>query len=407
VSRADPGAPAAGRWRLALPPRVVAWALLAALLLPLGLLSRNGAAFLLFPPLALAGLLLPPPAGRPRLVVDRTLLWPLLAFFAWGLVTILWTTVPELALRRWTLALALALLAVAASGAARLATPQERRIVTIALAGGFVVGFLVLLSEHFTDAAIHRWRHADEALSFADALAQANAQLVMLSLAAFALAAVLRGPWRLLPPAAATLLTLLLDHQAGAAGLAAAGLVWALAAWHPLLARRGWTVLLLFILLAWPFIGLVLQAATEPDAAWKPDNLLQREQIWRFGAERALEKPILGWGLSASKNIPNGDEVSLRGEPDRLILSPHPHNVPLLLWLELGLPGVLLGGWLLFALKRRAEAPIAQAMLLYVLVQAMVSAALWPPTWLSRLLCGALLYCLVAPPRPAEPAARR
>jgi hypothetical protein len=74
---------------------------------------------------------------------------------------------------------------------------------TVALVAG--VGCTLLLSGYLTGGAIYRWRYSTDRPSAADTIAQANWQLVMLSLVAYALAVALRGPWRLLPPAAAAL----------------------------------------------------------------------------------------------------------------------------------------------------------------------------------------------------------
>jgi hypothetical protein len=106
------------RW----PPRAAAWAM------PAGVLGER-IVQLLYPPLALAALLLPAPAGRPRVVLDRGQLWPLLAIFLWGLVSILWTTAPEYAIERWPAAFGLSLPTLASCGAAASATPEERHLV--------------------------------------------------------------------------------------------------------------------------------------------------------------------------------------------------------------------------------------------------------------------------------------
>lgn len=387
------------RW---LPPRAYAWALLALILLPAGLLTRNGAAYLVFPPLAVLGLLLPAPAGRPRFVVDRQLLWPLLAFYLWALVTLLWTPAPDFTLLRLPGSLALIVLTLLSYGAAKQAAPEERRLVGRALALGFVLGYALLASELLTGSAILFWRFPEEGYSAEGAKAQADAQLIMFAFASIALAGWLRGLWRLLPLLAVLPLAWLFGHWAGVLGMAAALTAWGLARRLPRFTLRAWPWVLVAVLLLWPFIGLVLQAASAPDAAWKPNELLQREQIWRFGAERALEKPLFGWGFSASRNFPNGGEVSLR--EGKFILSPHPHNVPLLLWFELGLPGVALAGWFLWRLSQRLRSPEAQAFLACALVLAMITAGLWPSTWLALSCCGILLLGLLVRPAPDSPA---
>ncbi len=68
-------------------------------------------------------------------------------------------------------------------------------------------------------------------------------------------------------------------------------------------------------------------------------SIRHRLQIWAFVAERAQEHPYLGWGLDASRRIPGGNELTSLGA-EKLPL--HPHNGILQVWLELGVPGVVL-----------------------------------------------------------------
>jgi O-antigen ligase len=212
--------------------------------------------------------------------------------------------------------------------------------------------------------------------------------LVLLAFAALALGGRLRGVARMLPAVAVLALSLLFDHWAGVLGLGAALLVWVLATWYPALTRWFWILFLPAYLLLSPFQGLLISAAVPPE--WTPRELELREQIWRFALERCLEKPVFGWGFDASDSIPNFGEVSLRSE-GQLIIPNHPHNAPLQLWLELGLPGVLLGGWFLLRLKERVQAPLAQAVLMFVLLNGMLSWGLWRPRWVSIVCLGVLL----------------
>ncbi len=65
----------------------------------------------------------------------------------------------------------------------------------------------------------------------------------------------------------------------------------------------------------------------------------QRLDIWKFTSERISEKPLIGWGLDASRTF--NSTYTLRGfEFPRI--SMHPHNFGLQLWLETGLIGVML-----------------------------------------------------------------
>jgi O-antigen ligase len=62
-----------------------------------------------------------------------------------------------------------------------------------------------------------------------------------------------------------------------------------------------------------------------------------RIDIWSFATDKALEKPLWGWGFESARNFAP-------------IIPDHPHNMSLQAWLELGIPGlVLLGLFWFFA----------------------------------------------------------
>jgi O-antigen ligase len=385
--------PKTRHFRLAWPPRTLAWVALAFLVLPAAAGTRAVATYYLYVVLALAALLLPVPAGRPRWGFDRGVLWPLLALFLWALIGILWSTA-ESPFRDWLVALGLVLVTLANLGAATGAEDSERHRVARALTMGFLIGFGLVAFELFSDGVLDRWV-AGDALN--QPLARISRSLILLGFAALALACRFQGPIRLLPSATVLLLSAHFDHWGVALGLLAALIVWGLADRYPETVRRGWTILLIATVLLAPL--LVLLASLLP-ADWIPRELQLREQIWRFALERSLEKPLFGWGFDASSNMPNLGEVSLRGE-GRSIIPKHPHNAALQLWLELGVPGLLLGGWLLFRLKERVQTPLAQAVLLFTLVNAMVSYGLWGSRWCATIGFGVLMFRLLSSEPPS------
>ena len=95
-------------------------------------------------------------------------------------------------------------------------------------------------------------------------------------------------------------------------------------------------------------------------------SAVHRAYTWHFTADRIFEHPIRGWGMGSSRRIPGGDAIIVPATKDlRDPLAPpwqetpgqslmnrseymplHPHSVPLQVWLELGVPGALLMGWL-------------------------------------------------------------
>jgi exopolysaccharide production protein ExoQ len=87
--------------------------------------------------------------------------------------------------------------------------------------------------------------------------------------------------------------------------------------------------------------GLRHQAEEFKFSAW------HRLEIWSFVGARIAERPLFGWGLDSSRAIPGGSALipqpkEAAGMPRGQYLPLHPHNAPLQLWLELGVPGAAL-----------------------------------------------------------------
>lgn len=65
-----------------------------------------------------------------------------------------------------------------------------------------------------------------------------------------------------------------------------------------------------------------------------------RLYIWDFAGNKALEKPIFGWGFDASRKVPVlSSDLFLGGKTPMPL---HPHNNTMQIWLELGIVGLLL-----------------------------------------------------------------
>ena len=73
--------------------------------------------------------------------------------------------------------------------------------------------------------------------------------------------------------------------------------------------------------------------------------------IWHFVATKASEKPLLGWGFNASRDIPVKESDFMQDGRHPLPL--HPHNGLLQMWLELGLVGIILYACFLLSLLKR------------------------------------------------------
>lgn len=123
--------------------------------------------------------------------------------------------------------------------------------------------------------------------------------------------------------------------------------------------------------------------------------------IWSFTGDRIAERPLGGWGLDSSRAIPGGEDPIRPGET---WLPLHPHNAPLQLWLELGVPGAVLFAFVV-ALAWRALAhagwpPLffaaAGGSLTIAFVGCFATYGIWQEWWLGTLWFSLFLVLVMA-----------
>lgn len=99
---------------------------------------------------------------------------------------------------------------------------------------------------------------------------------------------------------------------------------------------------LLIALLGWPLVATQGFHVFYNKLHSLPESWRARVEIWDYFSYRLAEHPWLGWGLGTSKLLdyqnPHGNLYTVLAHN-----APHPHNVVLQLWVELGLPGLALG----------------------------------------------------------------
>ncbi len=172
---------------------------------------------------------------------------------------------------------------------------------------------------------------------------------------------------------------LMLGVGAPLAALAASGLVY-LAVFYGgarVAVGLGWAAAV-FVVTA-PLLFLAAQSSGL--FAWLHPRLetswAARLDIWSFAARHVFEKPLLGWGLDASRTF--GHSILL-----------HPHDMALQVWLELGAIGAVLAAglwWLLFRAaasveNRTARAGATAAAAAYFVIGAL-SFGVWQEWWLA------------------------
>jgi O-antigen ligase len=178
--------------------------------------------------------------------------------------------------------------------------------------------------------------------------------------------------------------------------------------WRRPLARLA-AVLSILVVAAAP-LGFPKLAGIEPlmrTAEEAKSSVSHRLLIWSFAGERIAEKPLFGWGLDSSRAIPGGQEWIRPGEP---WLPLHPHNLPLQLWLELGVPGAVLGAliaarlWTALAAADwpRLFAAACAGGLAAAASEALATYGAWEEWWIGTLWFALFLVLVMA--RAAAPA---
>lgn len=376
---------------------------------PLGLVSVNGVALVVF-----SGLYWMEKGARPRLSGGFALL--LAGFLAWAALSALWAPDAPAALRvagKLTLLSLIGLLMLHAAGGP---APALQRWIGVAMAAGLTIGLLMLALELVTGGLIH-------ALAGFGAVPP-GAELKFLKRPATVLVLML---W----PA---VLMLCRERRFALAGglIVASGVlifqtpgVTAKAAWavSVLLFAVGWLaprvtaygLAAAFVagVLLWPVLagyGPTLAGLPRP-VPLAVASAVHRLEIWSYVSGRIAEKPVVGWGLDASRRLPGKQghiDIQVRA-PDGSDRPPsisrverlplHPHSNPLQWWLELGLTGALLGSALIALMLRgiartRADncvlgAAIAQAGA--AMVTACLAYGAWQSWWISTLWLAAML----------------
>jgi O-antigen ligase len=362
-------------------------------------------------------------AGKRSLAGLTGLGW-LIALFAaldlWGLLSASWSIVPQ-----HSLVQALRFLSISAAGfiilgAARTTTETERRRIGHVLLAGIGLATILLIIERFGGAPIMRFWHPLSAQGLQDRTLvfyrfDRGVIVIVLTLWTACFAAAPRG-LRLGLCAIAAIMTTLMISTAAALALVAGLCVVVLARFAPattaMLILAGLLTISIVVPLATPNYDRVAAIhAQVPQIKWSG---IHRLLIWRFASDRAAERPILGWGMDASRAVPGGDTDLVPQLPpgnypaEAKALPLHPHNGALELLLELGLPGLILGlaiiaGTIVTITWRRALPPDSRAGALALVASCLtigfLSFGVWQEWWQSSVWLAVALFAAVAIPR--------
>jgi O-antigen ligase len=260
-----------------------------------------------------------------------------------------------------------------------------------ALAIGLLVGMSVLFFEMLSRAALYQAAQTAIGAPVQPGIAIRNLAQSGFVVAILAwpigMALYLRG-WKIAAIAVAAfvpLSTVLLRGFAPMAGLVISGPVFLAVLWfgRPAVLALLAIVVFYFLMTPWLMIALERGGIFSVWANHLPPSWEARTRIWAFVSDKVISHPWRGWGLDASRTFPG-------------VIPLHPHDAPLQLWFELGLPGIVLGSaffaWLVWRCAiltqedRLAGAVSTAAMTVYLVISA-VGFGLWQEWWIC---CGAL-----------------
>ena len=386
---------------------------------PLAVMAPLGLA----PLLAVVAVLLLLLDGRRAVAAIRNVL-PLAvllaALVAWGFASAAWSILPEHSLAEGLRLLAISAGGLVAFGAATALTAEERDRLGLMAAVGVAAAVVLLLIERASDGALARFA-LDWPRDLPLPLTRFDRGATTLVLALWP--ALMMAPRRWLEALlalAATPTVLLMESTTAKLAVVASLVVFAVALWAPRLLAGGLAAGILVAAVALPLAMPKIDAAliAAHDAPWLKFSARHRLFIWGFTTQRIAERPLLGWGLDASRELPGAHQdvnILFPGAglpPGTEVLPLHPHNALLQWEVELGVPGTLLClgiiGWGLWrvgfaAPLDRAQRAAALAWATAALPVALLSYGIWQEWWLSCLWLTAALSAGAA--RASPPAA--
>ena len=189
----------------------------------------------------------------------------------------------------------------------------------------------------------------------------------------------------------------------------------ALAYFAPRIAQALMLAGVLVVAVAIPLYPIIIPAIDSALLSWNINDFTLRHRfaIWDFAATRTMEQPIFGWGLGASRLVPGAGSIAEQLSSKAGTLPLHPHNALLQVWLELGIPGILLAVTAVVTvlcnitryISGRKELAMALTVIFTATLIAELSFGVWQSWWLVFLWVLAALTIAIAGGGPkSEPA---
>ncbi|MFA5950235.1 MAG: O-antigen ligase family protein [Hyphomicrobium sp.] len=205
------------------------------------------------------------------------------------------------------------------------------------------------------------------------------------------------------------------DHETSKLTWAISPLVFFLARWRPEIAYRGLAATWIVLTLAIVPLSIVAYDLIAPDkASWLQHSARHRIIIWKNLSTQVADHPIFGVGARSTRIFNARGKLSpaAPGPVDMNAIPPHPHNVYLQTWFELGLVGALLllaSGLLMLnriTLCSPATVPYMMATFTVGMVEIAASWDLWQRWFFALLALSAVWTILAARYHRAQSAAK-
>ena len=356
--------------------------------------------------------------------------WPtaiVILILCWGAASALWSVDPRLTWSAWPQVAGLAACGLALLAVSRNLDDETRNPIGLALALGVLIALALLLIEWASARLFERsvgemlYGQFSRRTFYTYVFNRATATLaLMVWPAAFAVHRRFGWRWATALVVATLLVVSRFDSMASIVGLCAGLGAWLILSWPPRAIAIGAAAVLAIAVALSPLV--IPGTPPEPRApveAPPPDlpplegsvSVTHRIKIWQFVAEAIAQRPIAGWGLNGSRELP-GASTEIAPGANRLPL--HPHNAFLQIWVELGaigaalvatLGGMALGGALMLRPPAAGEARFARAAALALIVSgalvAGVAFGIWQAWWMAVLWLAAVLMNAVTGPTAA------
>ncbi|MBV8737836.1 MAG: O-antigen ligase family protein [Alphaproteobacteria bacterium] len=324
----------------------------------------------------------------------------LIGLTVWGALSALWSPDPSHSLLQSARFAGLLIVAMVAMAAAALVS-APRRLTALMLAG-FILAIAMIMLDLATSGALSR-NFSDRVYqpAWLNQVSDAFA-ILLLPTAAMLAASGCELAGLLFAALGATTIFSLAGTAAKIALAAAISIAVLCCYWRSIVARIA-AVLSVLVIVTAPltFACIDRVPGMTQIADWVKFSAAHRLLIWSFVGDRIAEHPLRGWGLEASRAIPGGAEPI---RTDQTWLPLHPHNAPLQIWLELGVPGVvlfaLLGGWFWLAVGSiewpRLYAAAACGALTAACVASTATYGVWQEWWEGTLSVALFLILVMA-----------